>query len=396
MTGEPATSCMPSPPSFTLGRFWRFSSKTANANFNAKLYWSEDVLLVMLPHLTFQEVCKLERTCTMLRDCLRQPWVWRKLLQWDFPQVMKHVACADFDDWRTLYACLVGSPQLNTILQEATCASSTDQPRERPSNTLASSLCTDKSKQMQCSCSSMWRPAPCYWSSRGSSDPASVDWIRYSTVGAPCLVVAIEFSAYRAFWQPSTFSQVHGRTKPTYAPKRVRAVATRGEDVDASEVELGVWDVPLDMAAHAFRWELPEPMFVSEGFIRIEFLGKHQRQTLHEQNDYFVCVNYVRVEGILLNPCTCGEFDPWGQMLGRERAFTRQKSAGSLEAVKAPCFSSSSIRKKCTCKVGSFNRNPALNSNKSRRVHKRVARSVRESCKRCTSELRRVNQQEPS
>jgi len=34
--------------------------------------------------------------------------------------------------------------------------------------------------------------------------------------------------------------------------------------------------------------------------------GKHQRQTLHEQNDYFVCVNYVRVEGILLNPCTCG------------------------------------------------------------------------------------------
>ena len=218
-------------------------------------------------------------------------------------------------DWRGLLAdCTLGATAVSQLLHSALGSSTVDNASESAHNTLKPSVCTDPSRRHQCTCQRPWPLAqrPCYWSSAGSTNPASDDWLLYRLSPAgPMVIEALTLAPYCAFWQP--IDPATGRY-PTYWPDAVQVELRDGEgDVlyvseafRVNEEGLGGSSNAAEgseaTAASPQRFELRPPVLAARGGLelRVHLLGKRQRQTMFEADDHYVCVNYVLAEGKVL------------------------------------------------------------------------------------------------
>mmetsp|Transcript_12900 Transcript_12900/g.15569 ORF Transcript_12900/g.15569 Transcript_12900/m.15569 type:complete len:183 (+) Transcript_12900:69-617(+) len=114
------------------------------------------------------------------------------------------------------------------------------------------------------------------------------------------MVSAIEVRAYHAFWQPLMATPINGFDTPAFPPQRVRVWECGSWDPQDRVRELVSFDVSPEDAYGPIRVELPRPELIRQGHVCVEFLGKVQRQTYPIADDYFVCINYIKLEGRML------------------------------------------------------------------------------------------------
>ncbi|URD79346.1 F-box protein [Musa troglodytarum] len=146
----------------------------------------------------------------------------------------------------------LGSPKgKRDCINQAICASSTDNfPDESIENTLERSEIVDR--------------RPSYWSSGGQRNPGVPESLTYRLVANICIIEEIKIQPFRAFFQ-------YGH--PIYSAK--------SENVLQS-------------------FKLPHPVICIGGILRIELLGRVQKQAMDDL--YYICVCHVQVIGRPLSP----------------------------------------------------------------------------------------------
>jgi len=116
-------------------------------------------------------------------------------------------------------------------------------------------------------------------------------------------------------------------SKPTYAPHRVRISSACGPNEEDIERVLGTFVWPKgEQSMDCFTIEFKRPQAVFGGFLRLDFLGRRQRQTVTESQDFYVAMNFVMPEGAVLRS-----------------HFTKRLSEEERQ-IRAECTSTSSLR----------------------------------------------------
>ena len=154
-------------------------------------------------------------------------------------------------------------------------ASTTDRPEESADNVLRPSICSLED-HARCPCAFGIRP--CYWSSSGSTDPTSTDWITLSLAHTYHLISSVHIKPYEAWWQqdwPTEMGEPPLARAPVYTPRNVY-------------LEFGEWREGWLWAAsgeahemahssEALELTFARPLLVMGSFVRVYFVGKHQQ-----------------------------------------------------------------------------------------------------------------------
>lgn len=192
----------------------------------------------------------------------------------------------------------LGSPKgKRDCINQAICASSTDNfPDESIENTLEPSEMVDR--------------RPSYWSSGGQRNPGVPESLTYRLVANICLVEEIKIQPFRAFFQ-------YGH--PIYSAKSVRfrmgySRSAHGKSTSITNECAGhqsslddkyCWtytspEFPMVQENVLQSFKLPNPVICIGGILRIELLGRVQRQAMDDL--YYICVCHVQVIGRPLSP----------------------------------------------------------------------------------------------
>lgn len=242
--------------------------------------------------------------------------------------------------YKRLHFRLTAPQARESLLAEALAATSTDHPQENVSNTLRPS--------------SRSRDLMCYWSSRGSEDPDSCEALAFRLAHPLCLVTEVQLRPFKAFFQwgapiyaphamrfrlggiscfdsagaPLPRAMLRGpahfelhRRPPAPAPPTAEAagdnsaavlqqqaaqpepeaVAAQGAAAAQQELQARqqqwVWEspvYPVENRDELQRFPIPPTLCVG-GYVRVELLGKQQRQSVDDA--YYTCICYVRVVG---------------------------------------------------------------------------------------------------
>ncbi|XP_074561599.1 F-box protein At4g00755-like [Curcuma longa] len=212
------------------------------------------------------------------------------------------VGCSAAAEWESLERehrvylylshCLGSSKCERNCIYQAINASSTDNyPDESIENTLEPS--------------EMMGRRPSYWSSSGQRDPSMPESLTYKLVAGLCIVDEIKMKPFRAFFQYD---------HPIYSAKavRFRMGYSRSElgirsstDQQSALVEKYHWtytspEFPMVQENVLQSFKLPKPVICLGGILRIELLGRVQKQAIDDL--YYICVCYVQVLGRPLSP----------------------------------------------------------------------------------------------
>ncbi|KFM25655.1 F-box protein [Auxenochlorella protothecoides] len=136
-----------------------------------------------------------------------------------------------------------------------------------------------------------------YWSSRGSPDPGSRDWVALRLAHPLVLVQEIRLRPFQAWFQPGG---------PVYAPVGVRFRIGGPMLFHPGSWQLGEAVLPQPGVAEVQAFRLPRPVLCVGGCVTVELLGKTQRQ--EEDGLLYVCLSYVHVVG---RPLYSFAMDPW-------------------------------------------------------------------------------------
>ncbi|KQK23871.1 hypothetical protein BRADI_1g76670v3 [Brachypodium distachyon] len=186
-------------------------------------------------------------------------------------------------------------PDADCILH-CVCASSTDNYQEIMENTLEPQDQIDHQ--------------PSYWSSRGQDDPDVPEALTYRLTSNICVISEIKLQPFKAFFQIGF---------PIYSPKMVRfrfghCKLPRGTepffiDVDENEAVIAdenfVWtytspEFPVLQENILQSFRLPRPILCIGGVVKIELLGRVQKQA--EDDKYYISVCHAQVVGRSLSP----------------------------------------------------------------------------------------------
>jgi hypothetical protein len=182
--------------------------------------------------------------------------------------------------------------------------SSCDRPDEGPQNVLKPSTCYLFFSE-QLSALTFFRPLvemhgnlllqahcgcgegrPCYWSSRGSRDPNRSENMELCLRGNFTLVTGVSVTPYRAFFQPRS---------PVYAPRVVLVkFVMDGREYFKSD------EFSMSNTFSEQNFSFTSPALFIGGHVVVEFVDMQQRQTLNENDDFFICISHLRLHGILL------------------------------------------------------------------------------------------------
>ncbi|GAQ78825.1 hypothetical protein KFL_000190430 [Klebsormidium nitens] len=167
----------------------------------------------------------------------------------------------------------------------------------------------------------------CYWSSKGDTYANKDESLLYNLAGPMCVVRSFYVRPFKAFFQPK---------QPVYASAQVRFKLgyrktpdnPTAMDVDGANAtpKHGVWPdeagngrrrdkfreadyiwtyesprYPMAQEDTLQRFDLPAPVLCSDGVLRVDLIGKVQRQEDYD-NLYYTCITHVKAVGIAL-PC---------------------------------------------------------------------------------------------
>ncbi|CAL8471072.1 g10614 [Coccomyxa elongata] len=212
--------------------------------------------------------------------------------------------------------CELTAPEFkHSLLANALSASSTDNPEESVENVLTPLHRFNPALGIR---------SGSYWSSKGSDDEHSSEWLALRLAHPLCLVSAIGVMPFLAFFQ---------RGHPIYAPKAVRFVFSCGEELkprpdaaldgDTTEEDeqtqllredceaagyaslrnnarFGAWETraeafPMEQNDSLQMFEFKQPRLCVGGLIKVELLGRTQRQ--EQDMAWYTCINHVKVLG---------------------------------------------------------------------------------------------------
>jgi hypothetical protein len=170
--------------------------------------------------------------------------------------------------------------------------------------------------QRRCGCAG---GTPCYWGSADSPNKDSVDHITFRLNATFSLISSFSITAYQSFFQPNA---------PVFAPMRVALqfllpsknapleysygyVEKRESGsfphkyhsgLDESALSENVYYTTpfFEMQNNALEqsFQLPFPVFSVGGVIRVLLEGKHQRQPIEGNEDFYCCISNVDIRGI--------------------------------------------------------------------------------------------------
>ena len=121
-----------------------------------------------------------------------------------------------------------------------------------------------------------------FWSSEGSNEPDSDEFLIYKMKDAHTLITSVDISFYQALYQVG---------RPCYAPLKVRiSVGNELDSMDFVSEQLKVRNVPTPQ-----RIKLV-PNFCFGRFIKVELIGKRQKQP--DDLKYYTCVRWLTARGI--------------------------------------------------------------------------------------------------
>ncbi|KAK1262614.1 F-box protein [Acorus gramineus] len=151
---------------------------------------------------------------------------------------------------------------------------------------------------------------PSYWSSDGERDPGVPESLTYRLKSKLCFVSEISVQPFQAFFQ-------HGH--PIYSSKAVRirmGYSKNSEETNLQTVEQTklkrrfddddyIWtyvspEYPMAQENILQSFKLPRPVICVGGIVRIELLGRVQKQDM--DGLYYICVCHVQVIGRPLSP----------------------------------------------------------------------------------------------
>lgn len=189
-----------------------------------------------------------------------------------------HIACQRL--YSSLHKAVMEPPEPYSLIAAPLRASSTDHdPEEGIENTLHPLVRSEDPL--------------CYWSSEGSFDKESGEWLQYDFAHELCIVKEVQLRPYKAYFQ---------RGNPIYAPQRVsfKAMQFTGRPGDDA-VQVGPFDweseeFPVECEndrVQSFR--LPTPMLFARSIFQVNLLGRTQTQ--EADGMYYTCMGYLKVVG---------------------------------------------------------------------------------------------------
>ncbi|WOL10588.1 F-box protein [Canna indica] len=187
----------------------------------------------------------------------------------------------------------LGSPKCErNCIYKAIFASSTDNyPDESIDNTLEPSEIADR--------------RPSYWSSGGQRDPRVPESLTYRLVSNLCIVDEIKIKPFRAFFQYGNpiYSAKSVRFQMGYsklAPGRNTCTAQQSALDENYHWTYTSPEFPMVQENVLQSFKLPKPAICLGGILRIDLLGRVQKQAMDDL--YYICVCHVQVIGRSLSP----------------------------------------------------------------------------------------------
>ncbi|XP_044492467.1 F-box protein At4g00755-like isoform X2 [Mangifera indica] len=199
--------------------------------------------------------------------------------------------------------------RIRGLILEPIYASSTDNyPRERLHNTLEP---RDSS----------------YWSSEGHSNPAVPETLIYKLAGDLCVISEINIQPFEAYFQPGLpiYSATAVRFQMGHAKSPIDD--PMGESCNDSVDDKFVWtytsqEFPMAQENRLQNFMLPEPVMCIGGILKIELLGRVQRQ--ETDGLYYICVSHVQIMGRLLSPAFGVDIlEPSGKFVLKVNGYTQ-------------------------------------------------------------------------
>lgn len=228
----------------------------------------DDVLVEVFCFLTPREALGAGSTCKRFQQIARDPRLWRAYaaIGGFGAQLPRTVADADA---RTLHAQLTAlwdaSRRVVNVVGAGAGASSCD---DEPSQGINCTLSDDEH----------------FWSSTGSADDASEEWLTYRLVQPLCALQAVVVSAYKADYQ---------RRAPVYAPRRVAFDVAHAPD---GPFHWSSREFPCAHTSEPQRFDLAGGELPVGGFLRVRLLGRRARQPGDEL--WYTVIRHVRVLGV--------------------------------------------------------------------------------------------------
>lgn len=153
-----------------------------------------------------------------------------------------------------------------------------------------------------------------YWSSKGTDDPTVSENLTYRLNSNLCIVSEVKIHPFKAYFQ---FGH------PIYPSKAVqfRIGYSNIGHTTTDEVLTGqqctddeyIWtyvspEYPMDQVNALQSFKLPRPVICIGGIVRIELLGRVQKQDLARL--YYICIRHIKVIGRNLSPVFDYDHDP--------------------------------------------------------------------------------------
>nr|ABF93656.1 F-box family protein, putative, expressed [Oryza sativa Japonica Group] len=151
---------------------------------------------------------------------------------------------------------------------------------------------------------------PSYWSSGGHDDPDTPETLTYRLNCDMCIVDEIKLQPFKAYFQ-------YGH--PIYSSKAVRFrmghsklphgsdsfVTVEDENLMAIADENYVWtytspEFPMLQENVLQSFKLPRPVLCIGGIVKVELLGRVQKQEADDR--YYICICHAQVRGRSLSP----------------------------------------------------------------------------------------------
>ncbi|KQK23987.1 F-box protein At4g00755 [Brachypodium distachyon] len=202
-----------------------------------------------------------------------------------------------------IFSCLCGAVLHSTTKPDADCiqncfgASSTD---NFPDESMDSTLQPQDRINLN----------PSYWSSGGQDDPDVPESLTYKLASDICVVREIKLQPFKAYFQIGF---------PIYSPKMVRFrfghcklphgtesyLTDEDENLAMIADENYVWtytspEFPVLQENMLQSFRLPRPVLCIGGVVKIELLGRVQKQATDDK--YYICVCHAQVVGRSLSP----------------------------------------------------------------------------------------------
>eukprot|EP01137_Pigoraptor_chileana_P001742 Opistho-2@39758 len=223
--------------------------------------------------LTPRERALASGVCKYWMEVADDGLVWRRLclVKWGVQQPPLVPSHSGRTGWKHLYFSENAYVAIGDIQLSAVAASSTDYPEQSIHNTLYNMRQDYSAFQMH---------PEMYWSSRGSEDENSSEWLSYRFPSVH-IVKTMLISVYKADWQ---------RGSPLYAPKTVRFTFS----LWGCAPHYVTCVYPVEKSSDVQGFTIAAPVVATS--VTVELIGRTQRQPGDEL--FYTVIDYVASYGV--------------------------------------------------------------------------------------------------